>query len=100
MARSGPPPASPPASTLALALIADDLGEEVSRRTAQELVVYHRRPGGQSQFSALLDIERIEGRFTPLLAWMRERLDADAVRRDAGGASQYESTEFCPRLHG
>jgi len=60
---------------LALALIADDLGEEVARRSAQELVVYHRRPGGQSQFSALLDIERTEGRFTPLLAWMRERLD-------------------------
>lgn len=62
---------------LALALIADDLGEEVSRRSAQELVVYHRRPGGQSQFSALLDIERIDGRFTQLLGWMRERLDQD-----------------------
>jgi len=62
---------------LALALIADDLGEDVSRRAAQELVVYHRRPGGQSQFSALLDIERIEGRFTPLLAWMRERLEEE-----------------------
>jgi len=62
---------------LALALIADDLGEEVSRRAAQELVVYHRRPGGQSQFSALLDIERVEGRFTPLLAWMRDRLDEE-----------------------
>ncbi len=62
---------------LALALIADDLGEEVSRRSAQELVVYHRRPGGQSQFSALLDIERIDGRFTPLLGWMRERLHED-----------------------
>ncbi len=61
---------------LALALIADDLGEEIARRAAQELVVYHRRPGGQSQFSALLDIERTEGRFTPLLAWMRERIDA------------------------
>jgi len=60
---------------LALALVADDLGEEISRRAAQELVVYHRRPGGQSQFSALLDIERTEGRFTPLLAWMRERLE-------------------------
>ena len=60
---------------LALALVADDLGEEIARRAAQELVVYHRRPGGQSQFSALLDIERTEGRFTPLLAWMRERLD-------------------------
>lgn len=62
---------------LALALIADDLGEEVARQAAQELVVYHRRPGGQSQFSALLDIERTEGRFTPLLAWMRERLEDD-----------------------
>jgi transcriptional regulator GlxA family with amidase domain len=60
---------------LALALIADDLGEDVARKSAQELVVYHRRPGGQSQFSALLDIERTEGRFTELLAWARERLD-------------------------
>jgi len=59
---------------LSLALIAQDLGEEVSRRAAQDLVVYHRRPGGQSQFSALLDIERTEGRFTELLGWMRERL--------------------------
>jgi transcriptional regulator GlxA family with amidase domain len=60
---------------LALALIADDLGEEVARQVAQELVVYHRRPGGQSQFSALLALERSEGRFTSLLTWMRERLD-------------------------
>jgi transcriptional regulator GlxA family with amidase domain len=60
---------------LSLALIADDLGEEVARKAAQELVVYHRRPGGQSQFSALLDIERTEGRFTSLLSWARERLD-------------------------
>lgn len=66
---------------LSLALIADDLGEEAARRAAQELVVYHRRPGGQSQFSALLDIERSEGRFTQLLAWMRERL-GDALTVD------------------
>ena len=59
---------------LALALIAEDLGEEVARRTAQQLVVYHRRPGGQSQFSALLDIERPQGRFAGVLAWAREHL--------------------------
>jgi transcriptional regulator GlxA family with amidase domain len=59
---------------LSLALIADDLGEEAARKSAQELVVYHRRPGGQSQFSALLDIERADGRFTELLSWARERL--------------------------
>ncbi len=34
---------------LSLALIEEDLGESVARRTAQQLVVYYRRPGGQSQ---------------------------------------------------
>jgi transcriptional regulator GlxA family with amidase domain len=79
---------------LALALIADDLGEEVSRRSAQELVVYHRRPGGQSQFSALLDIERIEGRFTPLLGWMRERLDEDLSVETLAGQSNMSPRNF------
>jgi transcriptional regulator GlxA family with amidase domain len=60
---------------LALALIAEDLGEAVAKRTAQRLVVYHRRPGGQSQFSALLRLDAPGGRFGPLLGWARERLD-------------------------
>jgi transcriptional regulator GlxA family with amidase domain len=59
---------------LALALIAEDLGEAVAKRTAQELVVYYRRPGGQSQYSALLELDGAGGRFAPLLAWTRERL--------------------------
>jgi transcriptional regulator GlxA family with amidase domain len=61
---------------LCLALIADDLGEMVARQTAQQMVVYRVRPGGQSQFSALLEIEKQDGRFTALLGWMREHLDA------------------------
>jgi transcriptional regulator GlxA family with amidase domain len=60
---------------LALALIAEDLGEMAAKRAAQQLVVYHRRPGGQSQFSALLDADRPGSRFSPLLSWARERLD-------------------------
>jgi len=59
---------------LALALVAEDLGEEIAKRTAQQLVVYYRRPGGQSQFSALLELGRPEARFGPLLSWARERL--------------------------
>ena len=59
---------------LALAMIAEDLGEDVARRTAQQLVVYRRRPGGQSQFSALLELERPDARFGGLLGWARERL--------------------------
>ncbi len=59
---------------LALALIADDLGEDIARRTAQQLVVYHRRPGGQSQFSALIEMGGQGGRFAALLDWMRAHL--------------------------
>jgi len=59
---------------LALAMIADDLGEEIAKQTAQQLVVYRRRPGGQSQFSALLELERPDARFGALLGWARERL--------------------------
>jgi transcriptional regulator GlxA family with amidase domain len=40
-------------------------------------VVYHRRSGGQSQFSALLELTSPSGRFKPLLAWAREHLDKD-----------------------
>lgn len=58
---------------LALAMIAEDLGESVARATAQQLVVYHRRPGGQSQFSALLELKR-GGRFDAVIAWARENL--------------------------
>jgi transcriptional regulator GlxA family with amidase domain len=59
---------------LALALIEDDLGPEVARHTAQQLVVYHRRPGGQSQFSALVELGGRTGRFAEMILWMRERL--------------------------
>ena len=42
---------------LALAMIENDHGQEVARSVARKLVVYHRRSGGQSQFSTLLELE-------------------------------------------
>lgn len=57
---------------LSLALIGADEGEAIARRTAQQLVVYHHRPGGQSQFSALIDLR--PGRFDALLSWARQNL--------------------------
>jgi transcriptional regulator GlxA family with amidase domain len=61
---------------LSLALIAEDLGEAVARKVAQQLVVYYRRPGGQSQFSTLLELERADGRFAALLDYVRSNLRA------------------------
>lgn len=39
---------------LALALVEDDLGRDVALQVARRLVVFLKRPGGQSQFSAQL----------------------------------------------
>lgn len=60
---------------LALALIAADLGEQVARQVARQLVVYYRRPGGQSQYSALLELSNAQGRFGELLDYVRSHLD-------------------------
>jgi transcriptional regulator GlxA family with amidase domain len=59
---------------LALALIEEDLGLEVAQRTARVLVVYHRRVGGQSQFSAMLEMEPVTDRVRRALHFAREHL--------------------------
>jgi transcriptional regulator GlxA family with amidase domain len=60
---------------LALAMAAEDFGEEVLQQTARQLVIYHRRSGGQSQFSSLLELKASTRRFGSLLTWAREHLD-------------------------
>ncbi|WP_328879001.1 GlxA family transcriptional regulator [Streptomyces sp. NBC_00299] len=40
---------------LSLALVAEDFGEQVALRVARQLVMYLKRPGGQSQFSVPLE---------------------------------------------
>jgi transcriptional regulator GlxA family with amidase domain len=59
---------------LALALIESDLGVEVSRAVARKLVVYHRRAGGQSQFSALLELEPKSDRIQDALSYAKKNL--------------------------
>lgn len=72
---------------LALALVEDDLGPALARRVAQQLVVPQRRPGGQSQFSALLDVGGATGRFAALTDWIRahlgERLTVERLADEA-----------------
>lgn len=73
---------------LALAMIAEDLGEEVATGVAREMVVYAKRPGGQAQHSALLDLGAHASRFSDLNAWIREHLSEDlSVERLAARAA-------------
>ncbi|MBB1489616.1 GlxA family transcriptional regulator [Oceanospirillum sediminis] len=60
---------------LSLALIANDLGEPIARHVAHQLVMYYRRPGGQSQYSELIEMGMKDGRFANLLDYIRNNLD-------------------------
>ncbi|MEA3129195.1 MAG: hypothetical protein QOF46_990 [Paraburkholderia sp.] len=59
---------------MCLALVESDLGVEVSRTIAKKLVVYHRRTGGQSQFSAMLDLEPKSDRIQDVLSYAKNHL--------------------------
>jgi transcriptional regulator GlxA family with amidase domain len=79
---------------LALAMVVEDYGDEVAQRTAKQLVLYHRRSGGQSQFSSLLELKAPTGRFGPLLAWAREHLDAPLTVEDMAEHAGMSSRHF------
>ena len=56
---------------LALALVEEDHGHDAAMRIARHLVMFVRRPGGQSQFSAALDLQAAERRpIRDLQAWI------------------------------
>ena len=60
---------------LSLALVEDDLGRAVALQVARMMVVFLRRPAGQSQFSATLAAQTAESRpLGELLAWLPDNL--------------------------
>jgi transcriptional regulator GlxA family with amidase domain len=79
---------------LSLAMVAEDFGDEIAQKTARQLVLYHRRSGGQSQFSSLLELKAPAGRFGPLLAWAREHLDAPLTVEDMAEQAGMSSRHF------
>src|SRR3546814_1616282 len=63
---------------LALALVEADLGREAALAVARQLVVFLKRPGGQSQFSTVLTLQESAGRFDKLHAWMIKNKSAES----------------------
>lgn len=62
---------------LALALVEEDLGHAIALAVARELVVFLKRPGGQSQFSSVLQLQSANARFHELHGWIAANLRAD-----------------------
>ena len=62
---------------LALAMVEEDLGREITLAVARQLVVFVKRPGGQAQFSAALALQSGDHDFDDLHAWIARNLKAD-----------------------
>lgn len=62
---------------LGLAILENDFGPELARMVARKMVVYQRRGGGQSQFSALLEMDAKSDRVRMALNFARENLKGD-----------------------
>jgi transcriptional regulator GlxA family with amidase domain len=65
------------AAYLALALVEQDCGRELSAQVARQLVVFVRRAGGQAQFSAQLALQSAEREpIRESMAWVLEHPEA------------------------
>jgi transcriptional regulator GlxA family with amidase domain len=79
---------------LALAMVEKDHGADVARRVAQMLVVYHRRSGGQSQFSALLELEPKSDRIQSALSYAKSHLQMPLTVEELAAAANLSPRQF------
>jgi transcriptional regulator GlxA family with amidase domain len=87
---------------LALALVEQDHGKAVALAVAQELVLFLKRPGGQSQFSRHLEAQRRDDLFGELELWMLEHpaedLSAARLARRMSMSPRHFARLFAERL--
>jgi transcriptional regulator GlxA family with amidase domain len=68
---------------LSLAMVQDDCGHSVAMQVARQLVVYMKRPGGQSQFSELLQSQTTDSPvFDELHLWIAKNLQDQKLTVD------------------
>jgi transcriptional regulator GlxA family with amidase domain len=84
---------------LALALIEADLGSEVAQAVAKKLVLYHRRAGGQSQFSALLELEPKSDRVQSALTYAKQNLHRPLTVEELAEAARLSPRQFFRVFH-
>ena len=90
---------------LALALVEDDHGSARALTVARDLVMFLRRPGGQSQFSSLLECQRATAErdvFGDLLPWVMANLKSDVsvalLARHCGMSGRHFARVFTAKL--
>lgn len=79
---------------LVIGMIERDHGSELARTVAKSLVMYHRRSGGQSQHSALLDLNAREDRVQHALNFARANLKARLGVDELADAARLSPRQF------
>jgi transcriptional regulator GlxA family with amidase domain len=79
---------------LCLAMVEEDLGADVARDVARKMVVYHRRTGGQSQFSALLELQPKSDRIQDALAFAKKNLKGELSVETLADAARLSPRQF------
>ncbi len=79
---------------LSLALIENDLGADFAKVVARELVIYHRRAGGQSQISKLLDLTPTSDRIQAALTYARDNMHKPLTVADLADAARLSPRQF------
>ncbi|WP_235840278.1 GlxA family transcriptional regulator [Citrifermentans pelophilum] len=81
---------------LALALVEEDLGRQTALAVARQLVMFLKRPGGQSQFSSRLQAQAIEGsRLSPLLSWLAKNYRQPLNVEEMASRTAMSKRTFC-----
>jgi len=79
---------------LALSLVERDIGREKARDAARTLVMHHRRAGGQSQHSALLDLDAKSDRVQNALEFARRNLGSSLTVEKLAEAAFLSPRQF------
>jgi transcriptional regulator GlxA family with amidase domain len=80
---------------LALALVEEDLGRRFALELARLLVMFLKRPGGQSQFSSeLISQLASPDRLEDLVEWIRDHLDRPLTIEDLARHSKMSARNF------
>lgn len=80
---------------LALSLVEEDLGRKTALEIARHLVLFVRRPGGQSQFSTLLEMQAADRRsLRDLQEWIVDNLAEDLSVAALAGRAHMSGRNF------
>ncbi len=84
---------------LALSMVEKDLGAEVARLVSKSLVIHHRRAGGQSQHSALLELDAKSDRIQTALEYAKRNLRTPLSVEQLADAAHLSPRQFSRAFH-